>query len=634
MRTRFLFQLARCSVFCLFSVVLVVSVGRVRGQTVTVHDDIFYYGSDVPGAQLDVYMPAGVELPYPTVVYVTPPAFTDENVMRNYAPRFVEQGYAAVGLRIRPQKILPDTFCGLAWVHANAGAYGFDTSRLVAFGYSGSGMPVATLGAIDRNVNNRFMADCPYPEPEGSWVQGVVTYEAFFMTPVALGQPLVRQDTARFRGLPREQVDELYDLLISTPPGEWRDIEDLSEGQRLIVESNPLYWMDGSEPPYLLIYGSATEIDWMQEEQQFFASQLEAAGVSVQLVEKQHLGHSVGALVSHTEEMNAFLTEIFGGAVSMQQALEPMTLDNVDQVRQVAAFEQNTVCTATFSPDRELLASGGFGTVVLWNLASGNVTSTLSVGNRSVRGIAFNPDGTLIAATANGNCGDTSVRVWNVASGELLFEKLDDFEHMATSVAFSPDGATVAAGTGCVFDLQGSASIKAWDTMSGTLLMDINVPSFVRDAVFSPDGSLLAAAGGDGIIRLYEVATSTLRTELRGQSGGISSLSFSPDGTTLAAGGADARLWDVASGEQLYLLEGPIGEVVDVAFSADGRLLVTGGGSHTIVFRDTASGAAVAVREVGAAENFVYSVAFNADNTLLATCEHDQMLRLWGVPGQ
>jgi acetyl esterase/lipase len=287
----------------------------------------------VADARLDVYLPTGVEAPYPTVVYVTPPAFTDENVMRYYAPHLIEQGYAAVGVRIRPQESMPDSFCGLAWVHANAGEYGFDTQRIVAFGISGSGPLVAMLGAIDRGVDNPYMTmtDCPHPEPEGPWVQGIVAYEGVFMTPVALDQELQRNNIARLRGLPRAEVDALFDLLIATPPAEWRDIQDTDPAHRRLIDGFSLGWLDGSEPPFLLIYGSASEYDWMGAEQQFFASQLEAVGVPVEVVEKEGLIHRVDALAGHTEEMDTFLAEIFGRNESTQQrTLERITPGNAE----------------------------------------------------------------------------------------------------------------------------------------------------------------------------------------------------------------------------------------------------------------------------------------------------------------
>ncbi len=313
------------------------------------------------------------------------------------------------------------------------------------------------------------------------------------------------------------------------------------------------------------------------------------------------------------------------------QGPEPITPDNVDQVEELAAFEQDTICTATFSPDGKLLAVGGEDAVVLQAIATGAVLTTLPAGTESVRRIAFSVDGRLVAATSG-----PSVRVWDVDSGEeLLLQRLDEFGHVdvATGVAFSPDGTLVATGAGCVFGIPGSASIKVLDTASGTLRLDIPAPSFVEGVAFSPDGKLLAGGVGDGTIRLWDAATGEELAALDGHTGPVRSVTFSPDGTRLASGSDDgtARLWDVASGKQLYLFDGNVGGVLDVAFSADGRLVVTAGGSHTLIFWDTSTGVAVASRDVGIEGNFVYSVAFNTDSTLLATCEHDEMLRLWGV---
>lgn len=633
----------RLAVFSLVSLVLVLGASRLEAQAVTVYDNIPYYGADVSGAVLDIYTPSTIEPPYATIVYITPMANTDEGLIRFYVPRLIELGYAVVSVRIRPQgTIWDDSFCGLAWVHANAADYGLDPTRIVAFGISGSGMMTATFGTIDRTVENPFMEACPHPEPSGAWAQGVVVYEGLFSTPIALAQPFVREETIRFSGMTRADVDDFYDLLIETPPNEWRELV-AEDSRRWLIEGFPLYWgVDGDEPPFLLIYGAESEFEWMSDEQQFFAAQLESVGVPIEVIEKPALAHSIDALAGHTEEMDIFLAELFGNPAPVaRHMLEAITPENVEQIEQLAIYDQGAACYTVFSPDGDILAATGAGNLALLDVSTGRAFRTLATEYPDVRGAAFSPDSTLIATTSTENCGATNFSVWNVASGDLLFEGLDDFEHLATDVAFSPDGKLLAVGTGCAFDISGSATVKLWDVEEGILLFDIAAPSFVRDVEFSPDGHLIAAATGDGSIYMWNVTTGALHTELHGHTGGVSSVAYSLDGTLLASGGYSAndelgevRLWDVASSEQLYLFEGSVGDVVDVVFSPDGRLVVTGGGSPPIVFWDAATGEIMASREVGGADDYVYSVAFSNDGRLLATCGHDEVLRLWGVQGQ
>lgn len=318
-------------------------------------------------------------------------------------------------------------------------------------------------------------------------------------------------------------------------------------------------------------------------------------------------------------------------------AVQSITPGNVNQIQQLAAFDQDTICRAVFSPDGKLLAASTINGITLWDMVDGKIIHTLSTGYQYISRafVSFSPNTALIAAAvATSTCAETNVRVWDLASGELLLQRLDDSEHMATGVALHPAGTMVAAGTGCAFNVPGSASVIVWEIASGTLLLDIPLTSFVFDVAFSPDGRLLAAVTADGSITLWDVATGVLHAELNGnrdEEWGWS-IAFSPDGTKLASGGVDVRLWDVASGAQLFLFEAPVGGAMDVAFSPDGRLLVAGGGSQALMFWDTATGATLPVQGAANQSDNIQSVAFNSDSTLLATCGHDEMLRLWGVP--
>ena len=102
---------------------------------------------------------------------------------------------------------------------------------------------------------------------------------------------------------------------------------------------------------------------------------------------------------------------------------------------------------------------------------------------------------------------------------------------------------------------------------------------------FSPDGKILASVDWDGTIKLWDVASGTLKTTLDGHTGWGYSIAFSPDGTTIANVGRDdltkvndtIKLWDVASGTLKTTLDGHTETVDSIAFSPDGTIIASGG---------------------------------------------------------
>ena len=109
----------------------------------------------------------------------------------------------------------------------------------------------------------------------------------------------------------------------------------------------------------------------------------------------------------------------------------------------------------------------------------------------------------------------------------------------------------------------------------------------VNSVAFSPDGRTLASGDWENTVVLWEVVTGRFIQTLEGHSSTVFSITFSPDGRTLASGSTDDTivLWDVAAGKRTRTLEGHSSGVVSIAFSPDGRTLASASGDVDGVIR-------------------------------------------------
>lgn len=316
-------------------------------------------------------------------------------------------------------------------------------------------------------------------------------------------------------------------------------------------------------------------------------------------------GRLLRTFIGHSEPVNFIAFSPDGSTIASGSNDNTLKLWSVTTGRLLRTFsQQGSVYSIAFLPDgkRLFFASDAINLV---DVSTGRII--LRIDEPYSRVVAVSRDGSRIAS---GGLFSNSVRMWDSTTGELLRElsglaptnvptfspnQYDTPPLAVTSVAFSPDGRRIMAGSSNqkLYNRNGIGDnvVNIWDTRTGRLLTTFAGHSeSVKAVAFSPDGKLGCSGGGDKTIQIWDAATGKLLRTIS-INGFVDAVAFSPDGKEVLSGGSDLRLWDAETGNLKRMFGSSKINPVDFAkFSPIGTELVSGSDGEVARLWDLANG--------------------------------------------
>jgi WD40 repeat protein/serine/threonine protein kinase len=290
------------------------------------------------------------------------------------------------------------------------------------------------------------------------------------------------------------------------------------------------------------------------------------------------------------------------------------------------------VSSIAFNPTNDnILASGNWnGTLKVWNVLTGkDVWASAKAAHASeILSVAFASDGQRLASAGQ----DGKIKLWDAATGKELATAIKGHAGAIMSVAFSKDGKRLASGGK-------DKSVIVWDAVKGDVVWTSPAKTYEVNCVsLSADGSRVAWADQSGAITIADLPKDAKDKDkepvtFHAHSGGITSVTFGGDEKNpdkiIATAGQDGRvaLWDAVNGQLLLVLKGHGSGVMSVAFSKDGKRLASASKDGTVKMWDAKTGQDI--KTYFGHGDLVTSVAFSPKGDMLASASLDRTVKLW-----
>lgn len=311
------------------------------------------------------------------------------------------------------------------------------------------------------------------------------------------------------------------------------------------------------------------------------------------------------------------------------------------------------------SPDGKTVATAGDERVAkIWNADTGELVRSLEGHTSALRSVAFSAEGgALLTASSDG-----TAKLWSLSTDVARMSLVGHLDNVSTA-EFSPDGVHLLTASS-------DGTARLWDNRKSSRVLSVSDPDYIVSADWGSDERRILTVTRDGVIRqrdaldgrvlieletgekevkngaasadetrlvlatqqearLFDFPSGKMIAVLRGHTGRVLAVRFSPDGHAFATGSADhtIRLWSSRDGQLLKTFEGPSADIMAVAFDVDGNRIASGGEDKKLYVWDVANGSRLL--EISDFKSTVYDVAFSRDGTKIATASRDKRLMIW-----
>ncbi|WP_017315154.1 nSTAND1 domain-containing NTPase [Mastigocladopsis repens] len=292
------------------------------------------------------------------------------------------------------------------------------------------------------------------------------------------------------------------------------------------------------------------------------------------------------------------------------------------ELNTLTGFHEDTFMTVAFSPDSQVIASGGwYGFLYLWN-RDGELITQQNAGGGSLNTIDFSPNGEMLATGSN----DGKVRLWNLDGTPM--KEFQAHRDTIWGLCFSPNGEMFATGSN-------DRSVKLWQPNGIQVKTLEGHKGIVRAVAFNPnDSQNLASSSDDGSVKIWNLGGTGLKILDRHEDS-VNKVRFSPDGKTIltTSGHGKVSFWrtDGTLFKQESWHNGPISTL---DFSPNGEKIVTASGDKEVILRNSDSDFIANIKQWDGSEwdgIEVLGASFSPNNQVIALADQQGSVKLYNL---